>query len=158
MDSEGGGDIEGEVTRVEAVTYLEGAVGHAVGSLLFAAVGIYIWFTGDPAFAALVIAIGFLLSGNGLSLWAWSRLQTYVASQRATPEPDEVTRSLKVDPISQNSLLTVKTGAVIVPSLAGFLLLALGAVYLLGVALASYLFVAILLLGNVTAIANAVRG
>jgi hypothetical protein len=157
MDGGSENGIEGEVVRVEAVRYLDGPVGHAVGSMVFVVAGSVFWVTGAPSLGGYVLAIAFLVSANGLSIWAWTRLQTYFAARTQTRETAE-TRTLKAQPIGKDSIVALKTGAVMVPSLVVLLLVGLGAVQLLGLLVAGLLFVVVLVLGNLAAIANAVYG
>lgn len=80
-----------------------------------------------------------------------------MGSNSQNRETSADTRSLKVEPLSQESIVTMKTGAVMVPSLAALLLVGLGAVHLLRRLVAGSLFIVILVIGNLAAIANAYR-
>lgn len=74
--------IDGEVTRVESVGYLQGATGHAVFTLVFlAAGGVGYWATGWLGFPLGGIAAAFLLSANGLSIYLWDVITTYITTQ-----------------------------------------------------------------------------
>jgi len=158
MDEDSSRDHEGEVTRVEAVEYLDGGVGHAVGSTLFVVAGAAVWLTGRPAHSAYVFAIAFLLAGNGLSIWAWSRLHDYFGARVSRPDSAGETRTLRARPISPRSRVTLLAGAVMVPTLAVALVLAVLVVQVLGPVLAGSVFVGILVLGNLAAIANTYFG
>lgn len=70
-------EIEGEVTRIEAVRYLQRALGHAFGSLLFLLVAGVFWYGGRAALAWSAVVAASLVSANGLSIWAWDRLREY---------------------------------------------------------------------------------
>jgi hypothetical protein len=101
-----------------------------------------------------VLSLGFLVSGNGLSIWAWTRLQTYFGARTGTSQAE--TRSLKPSPLDKDSIVTLKTGAVIVPTFVVILGVGLGAVQELGLVVAGSLFLGVLVLGNLAAIAYAV--
>jgi hypothetical protein len=70
--------VSGEVTRVEAVGYLEGASGHAVGSLGFLLGGVVLLGLGvwDVGVVAVVVAYGVAL--HGLSIYVWDELRGYL--------------------------------------------------------------------------------
>lgn len=156
MDGDSERGIEGEVVRVDAVRYLDGPVGHAVGSLVFAFAGSIIWVTDNPTMAGFVLFLAFLVSANGISIWAWTRLQAYFTARSATSEATAETRTLTAAPLGTDSIATLQTGAVMVPSFVVLLAVGLGAIQVLGLVLAGLLFLVVLVLGNLAAVANAV--
>lgn len=152
------GGIDDEVTRLDAVRHLQGASGHTVGSSLFLLVGGLLWAVGYGILGGISISLAFLLSANGLSIWAWDRLRVYFESR--TPEPDETeqTRTLTVEPFSDESLVEMKAGAIITLVFVGLLVLGRLGLQFLGPRLAAFLFVGGLGLGNVAALAYVYYG
>jgi len=146
--------IEGEVTRVDAVRYLQGALGHAVGSNLFILLGGLLWVLeySTPAFVS--VAVAFLLSANGLSIWAWNRLRAYFAARSARPEP---TRELTASPLSTESRAEMQAGAVMILVFVGLLVVGRFALQFLGPRPFGYLCVGVLTAGNGIALAKALH-
>jgi len=103
-------EIEGETTRVEAVRYLQGSLGHATASLFLIFVGGVVWLVGYRTFGWFVVG-AFILSANGLSIWAWHRLVAYF-TRRAEQSADGPTRTLRAEPLSTDSTVEMKAGAV----------------------------------------------
>ncbi|MEF8782347.1 MAG: hypothetical protein V5A39_02545 [Haloarculaceae archaeon] len=103
-------EIEEEVVRVAAVTYFQGALGHAAGSLFFLAGAGCLWALGYPFLGWILVAIAFLLSANGFSIWAWDWLRAYFTPPDPTGSGPE--RTLTADPFSAESLVEMKSGAV----------------------------------------------
>ncbi|MXR20484.1 hypothetical protein [Halobacterium bonnevillei] len=149
-----GGEIEGEVTRVEAVKYLQGALGHAVGSLTFLLAAAVFLVFGYSAFAWLSVLSAALLSANGLSIWGWERLQTHFAAQAAESEP---TRSLTANPLSTESVVEMKAGAVMLFAFLAVLLVAGSAVQYLDPRAVGVASAVCLAVGNGVALLRAVR-
>lgn len=152
-----GGEIEDEVTRTEAVRYLQGALGHAVGSILFLLLGGLLWVVEYTLLAFVSIAVVFLLSANGLSIWAWDRLRTYFAARTAHPGETDLTRTLVASPLSVESRVEIKAGAVMTLVFIGLLVLGRFALELLGVRPFGYLLVGVLGGGNIAALAKALH-
>lgn len=103
-------EIEGETTRIAAVRYLQGALGHATGSLLFLLAGGFVWAVDNPALGWLLIVGAFLLSANGLSIWAWTGLVARFTVRGDRNE--QPTRTLQAQPLSTKSLAEIKAGAI----------------------------------------------
>jgi nucleolar protein 56 len=156
MESEGERAIESEVTRVDAVRYLQGALGHAVGSTLFLGTAGLIWLLGYGRLAYVSVAVAFLVSTNGLSIWAWDGLQSYFAARTPKREGTDNRRTLTANPLAADSRVELKAGAVMTLVFVGLLVLGRLALQLLGPRLFGYLCVGCLALGNVAAVANAV--
>jgi hypothetical protein len=148
-------EIEGEVTRFDAVRYLQGASGHTVGSTLFLLGGGLLWVVGYEILGGINVALAFLLSANGLSIWAWDRLRVYFEGRTVAPEETEPTRTLTLNPLSDDSLVEMKAGAVMTLTFVGFLLLGRLGLRLLGPRLAALVFVGCLGFGNLVALAHA---
>lgn len=155
VDSGSDRAIESEVTRVGAVRYLQGSLGHAAGSTLFLWSGGLVWVLGSEMVAVVTVSVAFLLAANGLSIWAWDRLQTHFASRT---EQRDSSRTLTASPLSVDSRVEMKAGAVMVLVFVGLLVAGRLGLQALGPRPFGYLCVACLLLGNAVALANAVRG
>lgn len=121
MTADIGSDIDGEVTRNESVKYLQGALGHAVGSLLFLVVGGGLVLVGGLIHGWLFVGIAVLLTLNGASIWAWDGLREFFSP----PADGDTgpTRTLTATPLSTESLVEIKAGAVMT---VGFCALLLG--------------------------------
>ncbi|MFB6211206.1 MAG: hypothetical protein ABEI76_06690 [Halobacteriales archaeon] len=70
-------DVDGEVTRIDAVQYLEGASGHSVLSLLFLLVGAGLLYAGKWGAGVIAVIIAFGVTLNGLSIYTWDRLRAF---------------------------------------------------------------------------------
>lgn len=152
------GKVEGEVTRLDAVRHLQGASGHTVGSSLFLLVGGLLWVVGYEILGGINIILAFLLSANGLSIWAWDRLRVYFERPVLEPDETEPTRTLTAEPLSEESLVELKAGAVMTLTFVGLLVLGRLGLQLLGARFAALLFVGCLALGNVAGLAYVYRG
>lgn len=148
-------EIEGEVTRVPAVTYLEGAPGHAVGSSLFLLAAGLIWLSGHPTLGLAAVAVAFLISANGISIWAWNRLRERFTTPRATD--DNPTRTLTANPLSRESAAELKAGAAMSGVLVAFLVVGLVALESFDPAPVGIVAVGGLAIGNVGALVLALR-
>jgi hypothetical protein len=144
------GDIEGEVTRIDAVRYLQGGLGHALGSNLFLLLGGLLWVVEYGILALTCVAMAFLLSANGFSIWAWDRLRGYFAARSARREETAPPRELTASPLSPESRVEMQAGAVMILVLFGLLVLGRVALQFLGPRITGYLCVGLLSLGNVT--------
>lgn len=151
------GDIEGETTRIDAVRYLQGALGHALGSNLFLLAGGLLWVRDYEILAFTCVAMAFLLSANGFSIWAWDRLRSYFATRSARPEEVEPARELTASPLSAESRVEMQAGAVMVLVFVGLLVLGRVGSQFLGPRTVGYLSVGLLSLGNVAALVMALR-
>jgi hypothetical protein len=67
--------MEDEVTRVEAVSYLEGASGHGVLSTLFLVVAGVLLYLGEWGGGVVAVIVAFGVALNGFSIYAWDRLR-----------------------------------------------------------------------------------
>jgi len=153
-----GDEIADEVTRVGAVRYLQGAIGHAVGSNLFLLLGGLLWVLEHRSLALVSVAGAFLLSANGLSIWAWDRLRAYFAARNPPREEPEPTRTLDASPLSRESRVEIQAGAVMTLAFIGLLLLGRLALLFLSPRLVGYLGFGGLCLGNVLALGRAFYG
>lgn len=150
-----GGDLDGEVTRVEAVKYLQGALGHAVGSLALLFAAAVLLAVGRPALGWLAVVLAALLSANGVSIWAWDRLQSYFAPDDASEQSPE--RELSASPLSAASRVEMKAGAVMTLSLFALLVGGRLAIRYLGARAVGVAAAVTLAVGNVVALVGAVR-
>jgi hypothetical protein len=146
-------ELEGEVTRTEAVRYLQGALGHAVGSLLFLVFAGVLWVAEYRQFALFGVLGAALISANGFSIWAWDRLREYFTAR--TGGESGSTRTLQARPFSDESLVEMKSGAVIMLSFFGLLMLGRLLVGVLSPWGLAGLGVGALALGNVVALVRA---
>ncbi len=150
--------IEAEVTRVDAVRYLQGALGHAVGTLLFLGIAGLLWLVGSERLAYVSVAVAFLVSANGLSIWAWKGLQSYFAARTPQRAAGDHQRTLTANPLSADSRVELKAGAVMTVAFVALLVAGRLALQALGPRLFAALCVGCLGLGNVAALARAVSG
>lgn len=148
-------EIEGEVTRVPAVTFLEGAPGHAVGSSLFLLAAGLIWLIGHPTLGLAAGAVAFLISANGISIWAWNRLRERFTTSSTTD--DSPTRTLTANPLSRESVAELKAGAVMSGVLVAFLLVGLVTLESFEPATVGIVAVGGLAIGNIGALILAIR-
>jgi len=145
------GGIESEVTRVEAVEYLEGASGHGVASLLFLAGGCYFLVTAEPAIAWACIAVAALLTANGVSIYAWDTLRERFRSTWERPD-DRSGRTLQPHRLSKETTAELKAGFVMVGAFVAVVLVGLGVLRLFDPRILGYLFVAGLVVANAAAL------
>ena len=148
--------VEGEVTRVDAVRYLQGALGHAVGSTLFLSLAGLFWLFGMKTIAYVGVVMAFLLSANGLSIWIWDRLQGYFEG-RTRQEPDDQ-RTLTASPLDAASIVELKAGAVMTGLFVALLVVGRLAILVLSPRFVAFLCVVCLAVGNIVALAKAVYG
>lgn len=67
--------MEDEVTRVEQVTFLEGATGHGVVSTLALAGAALLLALGQRGMASVAVAVAYGIALNGLSIYGWDRIR-----------------------------------------------------------------------------------
>ena len=67
--------MDDEVTRVEAVSYLEGASGHGVASTLFLLAAGPLLYLGEWGGGVVAVIVAFGVAVNGFSIYAWDRLR-----------------------------------------------------------------------------------
>ena len=87
--------VSDEVTRVQAVEYLQGMTGHAVGSLasLLLCTAGYLG-TNEIVFAFGGLVCGFLVTANGLSIYFWDFVQGRILSRETHGVSDNSGRTL----------------------------------------------------------------
>ncbi|MFA1610875.1 hypothetical protein [Halobellus rubicundus] len=162
-----------EVTRVSAVSYLQGATGHGVGSLAFLLVGVVGFaVTDSPAVGFGGVASACLMSGNGLSLYLWDRVRDAAvagdsaASDRGRRDDDSggadgsgdaVDRTLSPPSLSAEHRAELASGLVQVVGLVVVLAAVFFVFRRLGVTYGSYLLGGVLAVGNLAALALAWR-
>ncbi|PSQ29532.1 hypothetical protein BRD09_06065 [Halobacteriales archaeon SW_10_68_16] len=147
--------IESEVTRVDAVRYLQGALGHAIGSTLFLGLAGMLWLVGYEQLGYVSVAVAFLVSANGLSIWAWDRLQSYFAARTPEREATDDRRTLTANPLEADSWIELKAGAVMTGVFVALLVAGRFALQMFGPRLFAFLCVGCLALGNLVALATA---
>ena len=142
--------VTGEVTRVAAVTYLQGAT-----SLGFLAVAVGLVAAGrwDGGAIALVVAYGVAL--NGASIYAWDRLRDRFASADGRDD-DRPERTLGPPTVSPEMKAELLAGFTIVGTVAVGIALALAGIRRLGVHTTTGLLVGALVAGNVGALARVI--
>lgn len=142
-------EIEGEVTRVEAVRYLQGATGHAVGSLGLLAVGVVgVWTTGRPEFGVGALVSAWLLSMNGLSLFAWDRIRDHVHATVGETEEVGPERTLTGPSISTEQKAEMLSSLVQVLVLVAIVFGSIELFVLLGIRTGAYVLGGLLAVGN----------
>lgn len=153
-------DIEGEVTRVDAVTYLLGATGHGVGSLAFLLFGgVGYWLTGVGTLGLGGLLGAFMLSANGLSIYVWAVTRDAVYTKRDAGEDPEPTRAISRPSLSTEHVADHVAGFVQVSMLVMALLVVIGLFDRFGAEMGALLLGTGLALGNVGAlVANRVWG
>lgn len=151
-------EIAGEVTRVEWVEYLQGANGNGLGSLGFLALGgLGVWITGRAVigFGALVGAS--LLSANGLSIYAWDRVRTYVESRSGDETDTESSRELTPHTLSTVHRAELAGGFVQIACFVAILFVTVEVFRRTGVRNGAYLLASVIAVGNVAALVLAGR-
>lgn len=144
--------IDGEVTRVAGVSYLQGASGHAVGTILSGAVALLFLSTGRLAVAWVAIFAALLLAGNGLSIYAWDtlRVRFEVAAEEADPGPE---RTLTAHRLSAETAAEMKASLVMVVALLAVLFVGFEVLRWFGPQTAALLYVAAIVAGSLAALA-----
>lgn len=151
MSSDTDDGIEGEVVRTEVVRYFQGALGSATASLLFLSLAAGLWIAGDPGLAFVAVAGSGILSANGISIWAWDRLQEVFRTR--LERRSEPSRTLNARPFSDESLVEMQSGLVMVLALIGVLGLGRLVLELLGTRVLVGLVIGALTVGNAAALA-----
>jgi len=149
MSSDLDGEIEDEVTRVEYVTYLEGATGHAVFSTLFLAVGCYFLTTGQEQVMWVFVGLATAISANGFSIYVWDQLRDRFRREDSPAAPD---RTLTYHRPSNETQAELKAGFVMVGTLVVALLLVNTGLRYLGVQYLAYTIFALLSASNIGAL------
>jgi len=146
-------EIADEVTRVHAITYLQGATGHGIGSLCFLALGgVGYWLTGWPAIGFGGLVCAFLLSANGFSIYLWDVIQEHVYSTNDDDADTEPTRTLSGPSLSVEHRAELIAGFAQVLALVVVLFVIVGAFQRLGIERGSYLLGTALAAGNLVAL------
>jgi hypothetical protein len=150
--------VEGEVTRVAQVRYLQGVTGHGVLSTLFlCVVAVLLWLDAlGTAVVALVVAYGVAL--NGASIWAWDRLRAWFQTRVRRREDADTTRALAPSGLSTELKAEVLTGVVLLVGFVAVLAVALRLVRAVGLRSTVYGLTVGLGATNLLALAWVVRG
>jgi hypothetical protein len=144
--------VDGEVTRVDAVTYFEGASGHAVLSLGFLVAAVALLRLGVVGAAVIAVLVGYGVALNGLSIYAWDELRAYFGSRFATEEDRETERTLTPHTVSTEMKAELLTGLTMVGGFALVLTVTLRIFEGLGTRATVYLSVGALAVGNLAAL------
>ena len=146
-------EIEGEVTHGDEIEYLEGATGHAIGSLVFLAIGGGVfWATGSVGIGLAGFACAFLLTANGLSIYLWDQVRDYVRLRDEAASNEGPTRELTPHSLSveaKEGIIATFTQFVAIVSA---LLLCGGVIQLVGPQNGMYLISGVIAVGNVGAL------
>ena len=146
-------EIEGEVTRGDEIEYLEGATGHAIGSLVFLAIGGGVfWATGSVGIGLAGFACAFLLTANGLSIYLWDQVRDYVRSAEEDASDDGQTRDLTPHSISTEGKAGIIAAFTQLVAIISALLLCGGMIRLVGPQNGMYLISGVIAVGNVGAL------
>lgn len=144
--------VDEEVTRVEAVRYLEGASGHGVLSLGFLLAGGTLVKFGAWGAGLMAVVVAYGVALNGLSIYAWDHLRVYFASVVGRSDDPEPSRALTPHRISTEMKAELLTGFTMV---GGFVVALGGAVRALqavGTRVGLYLSVVALAVADVGAL------
>ncbi|MFC6941882.1 hypothetical protein ACFQE8_18190 [Salinirubellus sp. GCM10025818] len=143
--------MEDEVTRVEAVSYLEGASGHAVFSTLFLVAAGLLLYLGIWGGGVVAVVIAFGVALNGFSIYVWDRLRDLL---RPVVESDGDRRDRTLTPYRPSPEMRVEllSGLLMVGGFAVVLGLGILSIDLFGPRTVVYLGVSALGVGNVGAL------
>lgn len=144
--------VDEEVTRVEQVSYLEGASGHGVLSLLFLVGAVVLVRLGVRSGAVMAVIVAYGVALNGLSIWAWDRLREAVVSVVERGDDAPPARTLTPHRISTEMKAELVAGLVMVGGFVAFLGAVSGIVQLVSVRTTVYLFVGALAAGDLAAL------
>lgn len=146
-------EIRGEVTRVEAVKYLQGSTGHGLGSLGLLAVGaIGLWATSRVEIGIGALVAAGLVSINGLSLFAWDSIRDYVESRAGEHEDSGQSRTIAPPSMSVEQKAEMVASLVQMLVLVAILFAAIEMVLLLGIRTGAYLLGGVIAVGNLGAL------
>jgi len=121
-----------EVTRVEAVHYLEGASGHGVLSLLFLLGAVILSQAGIAGGSVMAVVVAYGVALNGLSIYAWDRLRLYFATVVGDDDGETASRELTPHRISTEMKAELLTGFTMVGGFAVALAVGLGVLRTVG--------------------------
>lgn len=153
MNSSPDREIAGEVTRVEAVKYLRGATGHGLGSLGLLGVGVVgMWATGRPEFGFGALVAAWLVTMNGLSLFAWDWIRDYVHSVMPQPEESGPERTIATPSMSSEQKAEMVAGFAQILVLIGIIFVSIEIFLLFGTRTGSYVLGGALAIGNASAL------
>ncbi|MFB6243684.1 MAG: hypothetical protein ABEH80_06255 [Halobaculum sp.] len=147
-------EIAGEVTRVAAVRYLQGALGHGVGSLACLVVGWLLLAVGVQSVGSVLLVGAFALAANGASIAAWHRLRGLV-QRRDSRQPRQPTRAITAHSLSTEQKADLVAGFVVVCGLVGGLAASVLLVRQFGVGTAAAVLSVAFGVGNVVALVRA---
>lgn len=147
--------MQDEVTRVEAVRYLQGVSGHGVFSTLFLVVSAALLWWGRLGIAVVTVVVAFGIALNGLSIYAWDRLrERFEAAVDDGTAPDRTLTPYRLSPEMKAELLA---GATMIGTLCVGFVAATALPRLVGVRGALWLSMLLLGLGNLAGLALASR-
>lgn len=148
--------VDGEVTRLEQVKYLQGATGHGVASTAFLVVAGGLLAVGAWGAAVVTVVVAFGVALNGASIFAWDRLracfESLLAERRTEPE-----RTLGPPRIPVEMQVEMLAGLLMLVGLVGLLGTLFQLFVLLDARLALYVTTVGLGVANLGALALAVR-
>lgn len=150
-----GSIVEDEVTRVDAVRYLQGVTGHGILSTLFLAGAGLLAFLGRVGAGRLAVIVAYGIALNGVSIYAWNRLRDYFRSERTRAADPGSGRELTPHRLSPETRAQLIGGFVMAGGLVAFLLFVLGAIRWLGLEYAIPVLAAGLAVGNLGALGRA---
>ncbi len=146
--------IEGEVTRVESVSYLEGASGHAVASLGFLLIAGVAVRLGAPGVGVVVLIVAYGVALHGLSIYAWDALRASVRSALKRDDNDErrTTRTLTPHTVSTEMKAEMVTGLAMTGGFLACLAVVVAVVRTSSFQVVATLSVGVLAIGNIVAL------
>jgi len=150
--------VSGEVTRVEAVRYLEGASGHAAATLVILSGGLLLVVLDAWGLGVVTVVVAYGVALHGLSIYVWDELRAYLTRVFDARDDDAgSTRTLTPHSVSTEMKTEMLAGlAMVVGLVAGFGVV-LAALRVVGPRLTAYLAIGVLAVGNVAALAWAFR-
>jgi hypothetical protein len=147
--------VSGEVTRVEAVRYLQGAAGHAVGSLGFLFGGVLLVGLGAWGAGVVAVVVAYGVALHGLSIYVWDEFRTYLTALFDAREGDTdegSTRTLTPHSVSTETKTEILAGFVMTVGLVVGFGAVLTALRVAGPQVTLYLTTGALALGDIGAV------
>jgi hypothetical protein len=108
--------MDDKVTRVEAVTYLQGVSGHGVVSTLFLSLTAGLAAIGRWGTAMLTVIVAYGVAANGVSMYAWDAVHARI---RPPAEDDGPDRELRAHRLSAETKADLAGGFVIAAGIVG---------------------------------------